>query len=651
MKRSYFLRHYILPALGFAVATLFVLPASAQTEQILNYHSDIEVRDDGTMVVAETILVESHGNQIRHGIYRDFPTQYSDRLGNHYQVGFDLLSTTRDGAPEESRIEDLSNGKRIYLGSSSFALPPGRHKYTITYTTNRQLGFFPDHDELFWNVTGDGWGFPIDHASARVLLPQTVPANLVRISGFTGPQGSMARDLKSATDPDGSSVFASQHPLGPGEGLTILLMWPKGHFTEPTRGQKIGWFLADNRPAVLAGGGLVVIFLYYLAVWFKVGRDPAPGVILPLYEPPDFSPAAMRYLVRMGYDNKVFTCAVLNMAVKGFLQIKEQAGSYTLYRQKADPKILTTDEQAVANRLFADGRTEIWLHNENHTQIGAAIASLKTWLKTAEQKIYFVTNGRYMIPAILISVGTLAATVYSQGPQRLMIAGFMCVWLSIWSIGVLAMIFGIFGAWRAAFEGGRVQAGHVAQALFLSTFCIPFLAGECVGLFMLAKATSLLVVLILLATVFLQMLFHYLLKARTSAGRLALNKIEGFKMFLSAVEGDRMNRLTPSQQTPVTFEKYLPYALALDVEQAWAQKFAGVIDASTQALGATSSAYSPSWYSGPGWSSLGAAGFASSLGGSFSSAISSSASAPGSGGGGGGGGSGGGGGGGGGGGW
>jgi uncharacterized membrane protein len=228
----------------------------------------------------------------------------------------------------------------------------------------------------------------------------------------------------------------------------------------------------------------------------------------------------------------------------------------------------------------------------------------------------------------------------------------MCFWLSIWSIGVAALLLNAAHLWKSAFAGGHLKAGLMAGATFMTLFSIPFVLGEIFGLVTLAKATSVFVMVVLLMTVLLHILFYHLLKAPTSAGRTVLDKVEGFKMFLGAVEGDRMNRVMPPEHTPEVFEKYLPYALALDVEQAWAEKFSGVLGGAAQTPGSDSGGYSPSWYSGAGWSALGAAGFASSLSGSFSSAISSSSSAPGSSsGGGGGGGSGGGGGGGGGGGW
>lgn len=460
----------------------------------------------------------------------------------------------------------------------------------------------------------------------------------------------MAPDLTTSTNPDGSFSFVANHQLGPKEGLTILLKFPKGYFAEPTSSEKLQYLLHDNRDAEILGAGVVVLLIYYLIVWTLVGRDPSHGVIVSLYEPPNgFSPAAMRYLVRMGYDNKAFAAAVLDLAVKGYLQIREQAGSYTLYLKNNKAQNLSPDESAVAGKLF-DGRDEIWLHNENHVQIKASMASLKAWLKATEQKIYFVTNSKYMIPAIVFSIAVLVATVASEGTQRMAVAGFMCFWLTIWSLAVTALIVSVSHLWTSAFQGGHLKGALMGQAIILTLFSLPFLAGEIVGIGFLAMATSVVVVLGLVATIALHVLFHFLLKSPTRAGRVVLDKIEGFKMFLGAVEGDRLNRMAEPGKTPEVFEKYLPFALALDVEQAWAQKFSGIIGVAGQTPGTGSSAYSPSWYSGGAWGGLGAAGFASSLSGSFSSAISSSASAPGSSGGGGGG-SGGGGGGGGGGGW
>jgi uncharacterized membrane protein len=211
---------------------------------------------------------------------------------------------------------------------------------------------------------------------------------------------------------------------------------------------------------------------------------------------------------------------------------------------------------------------------------------------------------------------------------------------------VFALTLGAVAAWRSAISDRTAKS--VGAAGILTLFGLPFWAGELFGLGMLIRAGSVWFAVLLAALVGTNILFHYLLKAPTLAGRALLDQVEGFKRFFMAVERDPMERLANHEMTPELFEKYLPYAIALDVEQAWSSRFAAALEQAGQAP----ASYSPAWYSGPSWSSLGAAGFASSLGSSLSSAVASAASPPGSSSGGGGGGSsGGGGGGGGGGGW
>ena len=176
-----------------ALAALLVSSAMAQ-ERILSYHSDITINADGSMVVEETIAVRAEGRQIDRGIYRDFPTRYRDRFGNSYVVDFDVVSVRRDGAAEAWHTENLSNGVRVYVGSADRHLTPGEYEYSIRYRTSRQLGFFDEHDELYWNVTGNGWTFGIDRASARVRIPGNPSAEAIKVEGYTGAFGASGRN-------------------------------------------------------------------------------------------------------------------------------------------------------------------------------------------------------------------------------------------------------------------------------------------------------------------------------------------------------------------------------------------------------------------------------------------------------------------------
>jgi hypothetical protein len=309
----------------------------------------------------------------------------------------------------------------------------------------------------------------------------------------------------------------------------------------------------------------------------------------------------------------------------------------------------------VAASLF-DGRNEIWLHHENYRAVQAAIKALKRWLAAVEQKTYFVTNSRYLIPPIVFSAIIGVAYLVEPGGAQIFAGAFLSIWLTIWTLAVGGMVYTIYNMWRAIFAphtSALVEVADTGKAVLFTGFALPFVFGEIMGLFFLLKMTSLPFVVYIFGSGALHFLFLYLMKAPTFAGRRLMDQVEGFKMFLGAVDGDRLNRAAPPQQTPEVFEKFLPYALALDVEQNWAEKFSSVLAGAGNAPGTSQQGYTPSFYAGSSWNGNGFSGatFASAFSSSLTSAISSSATAPGSGSGGGSGGSGGGGGGGGGGGW
>ena len=141
--------------------------AAAGDERILGFHSDIRIEADGSMQVTETIRVSAEGINIRRGIYREFPTRYRDEFGNNYVVDFTVLDLTRNGRPEPWNAQRRGNGVRVDFGDDNLLSVPAVYEYRLRYRTTRQLGYFPDHDELYWNVTGVGWSFPIDQASVR----------------------------------------------------------------------------------------------------------------------------------------------------------------------------------------------------------------------------------------------------------------------------------------------------------------------------------------------------------------------------------------------------------------------------------------------------------------------------------------------------
>ncbi len=615
LKRGFYLGLVLLAGL----MTFSPGPLQAAAERILHFKSDIVVHPDSSMTVTETIQVRSAQRQIKRGIIREFPTTYRDRFGNRVTVGFTVEEVLRDGQSDSYHIKPVANGEKIYIGRKEVFLPPGVHTYTIRYRTDRQLGYFQDFDELYWNVTGNGWTFAIDQAEARIELPPG--AMVLQHAGYTGPKGARGKDFTVWVG--GREIgFKTTRPLAPYEGLTVAVAWPKGLVTPPSLVDRARFFLRDNLGGTLALGALLLLSAFYFFAWVRVGRDPEEGTIIPLFTPPrGFSPAATRFIMRLGFDHKAFAAAVVDMAVKGHLQIQDEDGTYTLVQQRDNLDGLSRSEQKLSGKLFADGKAVV-LENRNHQRIQEAITALKTYLKLKLEKVYFFTNSGYLVPGLIITLlacGAVALTGPDVGT-----ALFCILWLSLWTVGCYYLAVRAYRAWQGVRGGYRL--GAFLGASFLSLFAIPFFVGEIFVLGVFAASISLASALVLAGMVFLDALFYHLLKAPTLRGRRVMDQIEGFKLYLTVAEKERLNLLNPPDKTPALFEKYLPYAMALDVENEWNEQFAEVL----ARAGEGGRPYQPSWYSGGHYSSFDSGSFASSLGSSLSSAISSSSTAPGS---------------------
>jgi uncharacterized membrane protein YgcG len=635
---------------------------AAEAERILSFDSIVTVHADSTMTVEETIRFVSAGISIQHGLYRDFPTTYANPGRAPVRVAFQVLSLSRDGQKEPWHAARQTNGVRVYFGSSSADLEPGEHTYVFTYSSDRQLGFFDDHDELFWNVTGNGWEFPIERASCTVILPGTAWQQITGLTAYTGPQGATGTNYAMSRDDSGNPMFATTVPLERFEGLSVVVGWPKGFVVPPSSLQTLRWWLRDNRALGIAALATLGLLLYYLLTWLRVGRDPRPGTIVPQFAPPEgLSPAAIRYLRLMGPDTKGLAAAITGLAVKGALVIsRDEDSSFAVDTTGSVPAGLLPDETELLQELF-EGRskTRLVFRQSTHGRVQAVRKALEQALRKVYAKGYFVTNLRYAATGVALSIaGVVAAGLLgSTQPERVFGFLFMSVWLSMWTFGVAALVTQVVTSWRGRSSdtfGKRMLS--LPGSIGLTLFAIPFLLGELVGTIAFVVIAGPMLLALVFVTVAIDVVFLRLLRAYTPKGRGLLDQIDGFRLYLSIAEKDRINMLTPVDHTPETFERYLPYALALDVEQQWSENFANVLER-TDASGQPT--YHPMWFSGETWRSTSFSTLGSSLSGAFASAIAASSVAPGKssgfsgggGGGGSGGGSGGGGGGGGGGGW
>jgi uncharacterized membrane protein len=624
-------------------------------EQILDYHSEIWISTTGKLDVVETIKVVALSRDIRHGIYRDFPTVYRNSIGLTEKVGFEVIAVKKDGADEPYSLESVSNGTRIYIGNERILIDPGVYTYSIQYRTDEQLGFFRDHDELFYNITGNGWVFPINDSSASIYLPEGVDSSMITVGGYTGPQGSRESDIEYSTRQiDGRTVvdIASTVPLSSYEGLTVYVEWPKGYVEGPGFIDKTVDLLIDNIATEVAVFWALVVLAYYIFIWVRYGLDPKGKAIYPRYEiSPELSPARARYIKKMTYDIKSITAALVDMAVKGCITIVEKkelfSKQYSVDKKECNTDRLSEDERVLYDRMFKIVDSYTFMQSR-YQETKFILDRFKANIEKNFGSMYVLHNTKYtgigvVVSLLGIGIVALMALVTGSVDEATTIFG-----LVFWVFMASVMVWSIFISVKDKISTGINPGCAIVSGCGV---VIGIAVGIVVMMGVLSESGAFITIYQVIAILFLiavHFLFYEAIKARTPAGRTLYEEVAGLEMFIKATEEEKLKIAGKEfPKTISTYEKYLPYAIAFDLEHEWSKQFAKEIE---EALADPN--YHHGWYIGP---SFAASGFTSGLSSSMSSSISAAAAPPGSsgggGGGGGGGGSGGGGGGGGGGGW
>lgn len=566
---------------------------------IHSFDSYITVGSDSQLLIEEKINITTEGQIIQRGIYRDIPTRYKTPYGE-VVVAFRVKNASIDGTPTSFFSNNLSNGVRIYIGDKYKYLAPGRYVFTLTYSVSGELGYFTDHDELYWNVTGNGWDFPILEARATVKLPKGAFQYITGNKAYTGVQGSREQNYQTViNDKNESVLFKTTQALAPHQGLTIVLGWKKGFVTPPSFLQQ-----KNNVLLLIVLIGLVFIFIYYYWAWGKYGVDHRSRVVIPQYEPPSgYTPAQLRFVVNMGYDSKILSSSILNLAVMGYLKIIENGQSYTLLKQLDFSGILAEEEKILASTLFA---TRDLVELKQFAGHEALETNFSANLDTKFKGTYFVTNIKY----------TLIGMGLSLLPFALLILLNINLWVSVMMLSFFFVIPLVLVALPSATLKQKIKM--MLGTVFYSGFLMVFVYFD--GLPVFAAKTGLYCVLFFILAI-INIVFALLLKRPTEIGQRLIEQAKGFKLFLNATEKDRLNFHNPPDRTPQLFERFLPYALALGVEQHWAEQFSEQL---------AEVGYQPKWYVGSGITAFNAAAFSTSINNNLSLAISSATSAPGS---------------------
>ena len=577
-----FLRATFRSLLAIAIALLLAVPLAAR-EEIRSFASDVVLDTDGSVDVTETIEINAEGDEIRRGIYRDIPVVMLGSDGGKVRPDLEVISVERDGNDEMFRVERMGNFQRIWIGNPDAFISRDVHRYVIRYTMTRMARGFEDHDELYWNATGNYWIFPILSARATVRLPDG--AVISDLAGYTGEAGSIEQAVSIKRNSDTAATFRAQRALGPGEGMTIAVAFNKGVVAFPTGFAAFQQRLADLREVILPVLAALIAIAYNALAWFRVGRDPEKGTIIPLFHPPKgFSPPLVHYVHNWGFVNSgwvALTAAIFDLGVKGLVVIDNAAGKLkiaTTGKQPGEP--LSVGEKVLFEYLGTQQTTVI--DKSTGPELQKKRAEFTRAIENENRSLWFSNNIGYIIVGLVLGLGLLIGMVAID------------VLTPDWLVGsvVLGIVAGIA-------IGAITQLRHGFQFLRFFGF---FWAGVFlfnIGSTLVDSLTAIEVntgAVAAISIVVVTIVFAVLMRAPTLQGRKVMDQIDGLKLYIETAEKERMNMAGAPPMTVTRFERLLPYAIALGVEKPWSDHFEAEL--ARHAVADASDSYQPHWYRG-----------------------------------------------------
>lgn len=406
----------------------FCLAFSVRAEEIKNFNSQIAINKNGTVDIKETILYD-FGDAYRHGIYRTLPFVKTNQDGKQYRLDYsDFKVEDENNLPYIFQQTTSGNDISLKIGDPAETIT-GLHTYVIVYQVAGALTYFSDHDELYWNVTGNGWNIPIDSASTDISLPTDV--GVIQNACYTGPSGSKESNC-SLSYHVGVERIRANDVLSANEGLTAVVGFPKNivnvleakpytPFSQTWLGMLLAAFMVLVGFAWYVGAPIVIIYL-----WIRYGRDPKPtvGEVSAWFDPPKsvvskrfLLPAEVGTLGDETADLKDVSATIVDLARRGYLKIEERSKGDFYFVKKKDygsKSGLLPYETTLLEAFFSSG-AQFHLKDEN---IYSEIESIKKLLyKDVVDEKLFDKNPEttrtiyYVIALVALFTGNIPLTL------------------------------------------------------------------------------------------------------------------------------------------------------------------------------------------------------------------------------------------------
>ena len=551
-------------AAAAALLLIFLPTLGLQAQQrdiaVERFDALYEVEPDGTFMVTETLDVRFEGSW--NGFERDIFYDHTTAEGRRARVRISMESITdADGNPLEVEEEGISRGHRyrIWVPGAQDAT----RRVVLRYQVRGGLRFFAEdaeegyHDELYWNVTGQGWEMPIEAVRARVVLPPEAAG--LQVWGYTGREGATEEAVDTRVAGNEVEVETTR-VLREREGLTISATWEPGVIDRPGAASRLMGRIRDLWPAGLPALALLGMFV----TWKRKGKDPERRAVVVQYEPPeDLSPAEVGTLVDHKAELHDITATLVDLAVRGFISIEEE-------EKKRFLGLGSSSEFTFHREKPASEWTGLRPHERKYLEGLFPAKGLSPSLGDGLKKVFAVISGK-QDPEEAFSDDT-SPDPDTQRPRSVKLSDLENKFYKHME-KIRKAIYDRLKA-NGYYEQRPTEAkGKWAGIGMMVTFAgvfLGFMAVDPPGLFMMVAPAPIPLGVGLALSGIIILIFSAFMGVRTEAGVRALEASLGFKEFLERVESDRYKRMITS---PKLFEEYLPYAMAFQVEDRWSSAF------------------------------------------------------------------------------